>query len=573
MSSSLDLRLYRPSALIAFDLVKHSLKGKAAVHAIQDAMKETLEKATKALGIEDIRFNYTGDGYICVLAGDSSARALDFLAYVVPALKALLAGEGQEIRIGVDFGLIHFSKNSLTGKSEYFGNPTIQAARLESVAQPGQILCTETVHQMFVQNYPEMFSDSPTTVTTKDRTIRAYEIFAVDLQSQVREYLSRYFFGPVATAFTPSQGRDQILVVDDEEAIRECLNTMLALTCPGFRVTTAANGKEALDLFGPAQFAAVFADMVMPQMDGIELTRRIASLDVHVPVVMISAVHDDDVAKSFLASGGAFILLKPFEKEEMFEVLAMSISGQSSHAIRNGLALLSDDLGSFLFDLHLAVRKFRLILQASNRINDRAAALLRHQAKQAVNVFLSGLGLGTDVKGMLTHLYAQLACIQRLSSVVRRLKMPALGKYLSDLISDFETLNPRIKFSFECFPDLGVLDSVPEGGLLALVLFELVDNAISALAGRGKINTRICFLRASGALQLTIHDSGPGVRPDLVPNMFREGISTKGPSRGLGLSLVRGAVHTLGGTIDYTYEAGAKFCLVIPSAQGGTTER
>ena len=61
-----------------------------------------------------------------------------------------------------------------------------------------------------------------------------------------------------------------------------------------------------------------------------------------------------------------------------------------------------------------------------------------------------------------------------------------------------------------------------------------------------------------------VSDSGPGVQPDIMQQLFTEGISTKGSGRGLGLSLVREAVGALKGEIRYEYHAGARFFVVLP---------
>jgi sensor histidine kinase regulating citrate/malate metabolism len=149
-------------------------------------------------------------------------------------------------------------------------------------------------------------------------------------------------------------------------------------------------------------------------------------------------------------------------------------------------------------------------------------------------------------------------------STVSSLRTVELEKYLGDVVSDFQTLNPDIRFGFECTGNGRSLDSVKDGDVLVLVVSELIDNAIFALNGQGRIETSICFLRASNSFQLIVHDSGPGVPSSLAKTVFEEGVSTKGPGRGLGLSLVRSAVRTLGGTISYEYKNGARFRLVLP---------
>src|SRR4051794_28782995 len=107
----IDFRRYRPGAVLVIDLMKHSTKPKAIAQRARHALETIFHTQVEALGITDIHFTYTGDGYMCVLAGDDSSRLLDFLNSAVPELLRELGALRQEFRAGVDFGLIHFARN------------------------------------------------------------------------------------------------------------------------------------------------------------------------------------------------------------------------------------------------------------------------------------------------------------------------------------------------------------------------------------------------------------------------------------------------------------------------------
>jgi CheY-like chemotaxis protein len=562
----IDLRTFRLASIIVIDLVKHSSRHKAVIHAVQTALAEVLEDARNVLKLDQVYFNYTGDGYVCALVGDASMRLLDFLNVVAPALKKRFTPHEQEMRVGVDFGLLHFSKNSLTGKNEYFDIPSIQAARLEQAAKPGQILCTETVRSIFFQHYSQMFSKEPLHTKTKDRELYAYEILPVNTHEQMKNYLTGFFLGRPTELFQRSTNRKKFLVVDDERAIREVFSPILRARWPDFEVTTAADGREALGLFQAGEFAVVFTDLVMPVMDGARLTEALTEIDPDVPVILVTAVSDEEAVRKFFGLGGSYALLKPFEKEWCWELAEMAIANPASRMIRAGLGILCDDIGSFLVHLHAAAHQFRLILKNSARVENRAGAMLRHQAKQAVTNFISRIGPGCDPMVLIAHLEGQLACVVRLSKIVNSSLQPGgLEKYLGDVIADFRTLNPDIEFGFEFARDGRSLDSIKDGSALVLIISELIDNAVFALDGKGKIDTGICFLRSRNSLQLTVQDSGPGVPASLARTVFDEGVTTKGQGHGLGLALVRSAVRALDGTISYEYKNGAKFRLLLPA--------
>ncbi|MGD2185014.1 MAG: response regulator, partial [Desulfobacterales bacterium] len=84
-----------------------------------------------------------------------------------------------------------------------------------------------------------------------------------------------------------------ILLVDDEEGIRKVLR--IALSDMGFRVFTAKNGVEALRIFKDERPPIVLTDIKMPEMDGIELLRRLKQLSTDTEVIMITGHGDMDL--------------------------------------------------------------------------------------------------------------------------------------------------------------------------------------------------------------------------------------------------------------------------------------
>ena len=105
---------------------------------------------------------------------------------------------------------------------------------------------------------------------------------------------------------------------------------------------------------------------------------------------------------------------------------------------------------------------------------------------------------------------------------------------------------------------------------LVAILGNLLDNAIDAAAEAPAPRLVELTVEASaGALEITVEDSGPGIDPQAVDDIFRHGFSTKSPGpfgRGLGLALVRQAVQRLGGTMTITSPAGALFRVTLPTS-------
>ena len=110
-----------------------------------------------------------------------------------------------------------------------------------------------------------------------------------------------------------SQGA-RILVVDDEPQIRRSLQ--VNLENKNYSVMTAASGDEALEAMTRRKPDVVIVDLVLPSMDGIELTRRIREQS-PVPIIVLSAIGDEWKKVEALESGADDYVTKPFGIEEL----------------------------------------------------------------------------------------------------------------------------------------------------------------------------------------------------------------------------------------------------------------
>ena len=120
---------------------------------------------------------------------------------------------------------------------------------------------------------------------------------------------------------------DRILIVDDEEAIREIVHSMLTLS--GFRCQQAASGAEALALLESGEeFELILTDLMMGGMDGIALLERTKEKYPDVPVVMVTAVHDISVALAAIRNGAYDYLLKPFEREQLLAIVRRALENR-----------------------------------------------------------------------------------------------------------------------------------------------------------------------------------------------------------------------------------------------------
>jgi two-component system response regulator MprA len=109
----------------------------------------------------------------------------------------------------------------------------------------------------------------------------------------------------------------QILVVDDEAAVRESLRRALALE--GYEVELAADGAEALYRLdtGDVQPDAIVLDVLMPNVDGLETARRLRGAGNRIPILMLTARDEVESRVAGLDAGADDYVVKPFALAEL----------------------------------------------------------------------------------------------------------------------------------------------------------------------------------------------------------------------------------------------------------------
>src|SRR6187549_1906906 len=114
-----------------------------------------------------------------------------------------------------------------------------------------------------------------------------------------------------------------VLVIDDEEIIREALEALLVVE--GYKVTTAATGGQGIDALGDKQIDAVLLDLMLPDKNGMEILEDIRRLDDDLPVVMITAFGTIEGAVAATKQGAFYYFTKPFKNDEVLAVIRNAI--------------------------------------------------------------------------------------------------------------------------------------------------------------------------------------------------------------------------------------------------------
>ena len=136
-----------------------------------------------------------------------------------------------------------------------------------------------------------------------------------------------------------------VLVVDDEKTV--CNSCKKILTQEGYKVDVALSGEEALNKVKGNRFDAVITDWKMPEIDGLEIARRIKKENPNIAVILITGYPSVETSIEAMRSGVSDYVPKPFTPEELSDAMVRALAkGQAVPA-----DLVLDRLGEKKGDL------------------------------------------------------------------------------------------------------------------------------------------------------------------------------------------------------------------------------
>jgi two-component system response regulator PilR (NtrC family) len=107
----------------------------------------------------------------------------------------------------------------------------------------------------------------------------------------------------------------RVLIVDDEENIREVLSSYLESM--NYDVVVAEDGQDALSKYRKGEFDLIISDLLMPNIDGLELLKRIRNLDKDIIFLMITGYPSIETAVEAIKKGAYDYITKPFHMEDV----------------------------------------------------------------------------------------------------------------------------------------------------------------------------------------------------------------------------------------------------------------
>jgi two-component system KDP operon response regulator KdpE len=192
----------------------------------------------------------------------------------------------------------------------------------------------------------------------------------------------------------------RVLVCDDEAQILRALKVILRDA--GFEAVPADSGEEALDLAAVKPPAAAIIDLMLPDIDGVEVTKRLREWS-EMPIIVLSAVGEEEAKVKALAAGADDYVTKPFGPPELIARLQAALrrgpGGEEEPTLEIGgltVSLAAHTVSRDGEEIHLTPTEFKLL-----------AALLRNRGRlmthRALLTEVWGPAWSNDTATLRTH--------------------------------------------------------------------------------------------------------------------------------------------------------------------------
>jgi signal transduction histidine kinase len=376
--------------------------------------------------------------------------------------------------------------------------------------------------------------------------------------------------------------KKQILIVEDENDCAELLSYHLQKD--DYQTMIARNGKEAIEAVQRQTPDAVLLDVMMPELNGWEVCRilRESAKGKSLPIIMLSALSDEEARLKGLNLGADDYLAKPYSMKELLLKIRKHIDQQQTinrlktreqeqdttmrtmvHELKNSLnviggfssiALRKDDSNKYLKSINTAAFHAERLLDDARRLSLLETRGERLPVKQVDIGPLTSEApdiIQDAVKTKVVH--QQFNAVTLISEIAETTRILIKKKPIS------------VEVTVPAMPVMISTDNVR----LRQILVNLVSNA-AKFTEEGKISITLSVI--GSWMEIAVSDTGIGIREEDLHKLFiaygriEDAKTKKREGTGLGLIISRNLAELLGGTISITsiYGKGTTFVLSLP---------
>ena len=368
-----------------------------------------------------------------------------------------------------------------------------------------------------------------------------------------------------------------VLIVDDSESNRDILARRLK--GQGFEVVTAGDGRKAMEMVRETDLDLVLLDIMMPELDGFEVLKRLKSDErtKHIPVIMISALSEMDSALRCIEMGAEDYLPKPFDPTLLKARTTACLERKRSH----------DKERRFTRELQQSYKRG----QELERMRDDLTNMIVHDLRTPLTSIITGLQT-MEVDGELTDRQREMldislsgggALLGMINDLldINKMECGALQLNLSEVaVTDLVTRACKQVVSIAASKNVEItmeIDAPPvmaDRRKLLRTFVNLLSNAVKFTSPGGAVKISAAKSADGMSLLCTVSDSGEGIPAEEFGRIFEKfgQIESRKAghtySTGLGLTLCKLVVEAHGGRIwvESEIDSGSTFFFTLPLA-------
>lgn len=383
-----------------------------------------------------------------------------------------------------------------------------------------------------------------------------------------------------APSAPPVVQKPRILVVDDEMGPRESLRMILK---DQYDLILSDSGEEGVEKMKQGDIDLVLLDLKMKKMSGIEALEKMKEIDPSVSVVILTGYGTLDTAQRAIRLGAADYVSKPFDVVELTKTVQRILEKRSENMEKEPML---EKLQTMNRDLEEQINSFKMLLSSQklyssffHEICNPLTSILGYvqillleiekkkgfaeEDRERAQKYLHIIENELDRCRLLFRSFTNLAKSGKEDTKASSLKM-VVEETLTLLRPQMKLKDIRIEENLEATAS----DVLIKDGQLKQVLLNLCINAMHAM-GKGGTLTVSARQDGTGAVAIEVVDTGCGMDEETLRKAWQPFYTTKDPTAGsgLGLSISKGIVEKLGGSIGIQSKRGegTRVTITIPS--------